>query len=232
MNLFKLADISKGRLFGASLDINGFSIDTRSIKNNDLFIALKGENFDGHEFISEAISKGAGALVVNRSIQSDIPHILVDNTYEFIKQVALFNREQFTGKMIGITGTNGKTTSKQITSNLLSQVKSCHKTTGNKNNQLGVPYSLLTLEESHEFSVIEMGTSEPGEITILNEKSFFWPLYHQPHIEMLFEQNHKFNNAYSHHLWESSGKKYLDTLTKDIILNTDTTFTNLVKDLI
>ena len=170
MNLFKLADISKGRLFGASLNINGFSIDTRSIKNNDLFIALKGENFDGHEFISEAISKGAGALVVNRSIQSDIPHILVDNTYEFIKQVALFNREQFTGKMIGITGTNGKTTSKQITSNLLSQVKSCHKTTGNKNNQLGVPYSLLTLEESHEFSVIEMGTSEPGEITILNEQ--------------------------------------------------------------
>ena len=77
MNLFKLADISKGRLFGASLNINGFSIDTRSIKNNDLFIALKGENFDGHEFISEAISKGAGALVVNRSIQSDIPHILV-----------------------------------------------------------------------------------------------------------------------------------------------------------
>ncbi|MFL2707175.1 MAG: UDP-N-acetylmuramoyl-tripeptide--D-alanyl-D-alanine ligase [Gammaproteobacteria bacterium] len=170
MDLLKLADISKGRLFGESLNINGFSIDTRSIKNNDLFIALKGENFDGHEFISEAIAKGAAALVVNKSIQSDVPQILVENTYEFIKQVALFNRKQFTGKMIGITGTNGKTTSKQITSNLLSQTKFCHKTIGNKNNQIGVPFSLLTLEESHEFSVIEMGTSEPGEIAILNDQ--------------------------------------------------------------
>ena len=170
MNLLKLADISKGKVFGESLSVNGFSIDTRSIENNDLFIALEGENFDGHEFISEAIAKGAAALVVNRSIQSEVPHILVDNTYEFIKQVAIFNRKQFTGKMIGITGTNGKTTTKQIISNLLSQDKFCHKTIGNKNNQIGVPYSLLTLEESHEFSVIEMGTSEPGEIAILNDQ--------------------------------------------------------------
>ena len=170
MNLLKLADISKGKVFGESLSVNGFSIDTRSIENNDLFIALEGENFDGHEFISEAIAKGAAALVVNRTIQSAFPHILVDNTYEFIKQVASFNRKKFTGKMIGITGTNGKTTTKQIISNLLSQDKFCHKTIGNKNNQIGVPYSLLTLEESHEFSVIEMGTSEPGEITILNDQ--------------------------------------------------------------
>ena len=72
----------------------------------------------------------------------------------------------------------------------------------------------------------------PNEVTILDHESFFWPLYHQPHIEMMFEQNHKFKNAYSHHLWESSGKKYLDTLTKGIILTHNTTFTNLVKDLI
>ena len=72
----------------------------------------------------------------------------------------------------------------------------------------------------------------PNDITILNHEAFFWPLYHQPHIEMLFEQNHKFLNAYSYHLWESSGKKYLDVLTKDIILNTNTTFTNIVKDLL
>ena len=72
----------------------------------------------------------------------------------------------------------------------------------------------------------------PNEITILNHEAFFWPLYHQPHVEALFEQNHTFNNSYSHHLWESSGKKYLDNLTVDIIKNTDTTFTNLVKDLI
>ena len=72
----------------------------------------------------------------------------------------------------------------------------------------------------------------PNDITILNYQAFFWPLYHQSHVEALFEHNHIFNNAYSHHLWESSGKKYLDNLTIDIIKNTNTTFTNLVKDLI
>jgi len=71
-----------------------------------------------------------------------------------------------------------------------------------------------------------------NEITTLKHEAFFWPLYHQYHIEMLFEQNHKFENAYSHHLWESSGKEYLDTLTIDHIKNQNTTFTNIVKDLI
>ena len=72
----------------------------------------------------------------------------------------------------------------------------------------------------------------PNEITILNHELFFWPLYHQSHIEMIFEQNHKFPNAYSHHLWESSGKKYLDEITIETIKNKNTTFTNLIKNLI
>ena len=78
MNLVKLAEISRGKLYGESLQIKNFSIDTRSIKANEIFIALEGENFDGHEYISEAIAKGASALVVDRPIQSKIPHILVD----------------------------------------------------------------------------------------------------------------------------------------------------------
>ena len=72
----------------------------------------------------------------------------------------------------------------------------------------------------------------PEELTLEDHEAFFWPLYHQDHIEALFEKDMKFPNAYSHHLWESSGKKYLDNLTEDIILNTNTTFTNLVKDLL
>lgn len=71
-----------------------------------------------------------------------------------------------------------------------------------------------------------------NEITILNHEAFFWPLYHQSHIEMLFEKNYDFPNAYSHHLWESSGKKYLDNLTEDTILNSNTTFSNITKELI
>ena len=105
MDLNQLAQISKGRLIGESINFEGFSIDSRTIGPGELYISLLGKNFDGHEFISEAIAKGAAALVVNKSIQSDVPQILVENTYEFIKQVALFNRKQFTGKMIGITGT-------------------------------------------------------------------------------------------------------------------------------
>jgi hypothetical protein len=72
----------------------------------------------------------------------------------------------------------------------------------------------------------------PNEITILDHEAFFWPLYHQNHIEMLFEKNYNFPNAYSHHLWESSGKKYLESLTEDIILSSNTTFSNITKELI
>ena len=168
MELSMLSTVSNGNLIGHSLDIENFSLDSRNIKQGDLYIALQGTNFDGHDFVEEAISKGASAAVVHKSIRSDIPHILVNDTYDFMKSVALFNRSNFEGKVIGITGTNGKTSTKQILSNLLDNNNECHKTSGNKNNQIGVPFSLLNLINQYKFSVIEMGTSEPGEIEVLN----------------------------------------------------------------
>ena len=167
-NLKQLAEISKGKLSGSSINIDSFSIDTRTINLNEAYIALEGENFDGHEFISEAALKGASAVIVNKPIEADIPHIIVADTLEFMKSIAEYNRNQFKGKMIGITGTNGKTTTKQIVANLLNGTNLCHKTLGNKNNQIGVPYSMLSLENKYKYSVIEMGTSEPGEIEVLN----------------------------------------------------------------
>ncbi len=169
-NLKQLAEISKGKLSGSSINIDSFSIDTRTINLNEAYIALEGENFDGHEFISEAALKGASAVIVNKPIEADIPHIIVADTFEFMKIIAEFNRNQFKGKMIGITGTNGKTTTKQIVANLLNGTNLCHKTLGNKNNQIGVPYSMLSLENKYKYSVIEMGTSEPGEIELLNAR--------------------------------------------------------------
>lgn len=169
-NLKQLAEISKGKLSGSSINIDSFSIDTRTINLNEAYIALEGENFDGHEFISEAALKGASAVIVNKPIEADIPHIIVADTFEFMKIIAEFNRNQFKGKMIGITGTNGKTTTKQIVANLLNETNLCHKTLGNKNNQIGVPYSMLSLENKYKYSVIEMGTSEPGEIELLNAR--------------------------------------------------------------
>ena len=170
MDLNKLAEISQGRLLGSSIPVDSYSIDTRTIKSKEIYIALEGENYDGHEFISEAAIKGAAAAVVSKSIEVDIPHIIVDSTHEFMKNIADYNRSKFNGKVIGITGTNGKTSTKQIVSNLLNENELCHKTLGNKNNQIGVPYSLLTLRERYKYSVIEMGTSEPGEIEILNNQ--------------------------------------------------------------
>ncbi len=169
-NLKQLAEISKGKLSGSSINIDSFSIDTRTINLNEAYIALEGENFDGHEFISEAALKGASAVIVNKPIEADIPHIIVADTFEFMKSIAEYNRNQFKGKMIGITGTNGKTTTKQIVANLLNETNLCHKTLGNKNNQIGVPYSMLSLENKYKYSVIEMGTSEPGEIELLNAR--------------------------------------------------------------
>ncbi len=169
-NLKQLAEISKGKLSGSSINIDSFSIDTRTINLNEAYIALEGENFDGHEFISEAALKGASAVIVNKPIEADIPHIIVADTLEFMKNIAEYNRNQFKGKMIGITGTNGKTTTKQIVANLLNGTNLCHKTLGNKNNQIGVPYSMLSLENKYKYSVIEMGTSGPGEIELLNAR--------------------------------------------------------------
>ena len=142
-NLKQLAEISNGKLSGSSINVDSFSIDTRTINPNEAYIALKGENFDGHEFISEAALKGASTAIVSRPIEVDIPHIIVSDTLEFMKNIAEFNRNQFKGKVIGITGTNGKTTTKQIVANLLNGTNLCHKTLGNKNNQIGVPYSML-----------------------------------------------------------------------------------------
>ena len=168
MNLLDLANIAQGTLRGESSNVESFSIDTRTIKPQEVYIALKGENFDGHLFITEAIKKGASAIVLDRQVECNIPNIIVDDSYKFMNHVAVHNRNYFKGKMVGITGTNGKTTTKQIIANLLNSQGFCHQTIGNKNNQIGVPYSLLTLGNNHDYSVIEMGTSEPGEIKKLN----------------------------------------------------------------
>ena len=168
MNLLDLANISQGTLRGEPSNVESFSIDTRTIKPKEVYIALRGENFDGHLFITEAIKKGASAIVLDRQVECNIPNIIVDDSFKFMNHVAVHNRNYFKGKMVGITGTNGKTTTKQIIANLLNSQGSCHQTIGNKNNQIGVPYSLLTLGNNHDYSVIEMGTSEPGEIKKLN----------------------------------------------------------------
>ncbi len=164
MELKDLALISKGSLRGDSIDVSEFSIDTRSIKKGDVYIAIEGQSFDGHDFIEDAEKKGAKAIIVSKEISSILPSIVVTNALDFMEAIAVHNRSSFSGNVIGITGTNGKTTSKQILSSLLSQVHKTHKTDGNKNNHLGVPFSMLNMENLYKSSVIEIGTSQVGEI--------------------------------------------------------------------
>ena len=164
MELKDLALLSNGMLHGDSLEVSGFSIDTRSLKKGEVYIAIEGENFDGHDFIKEAGKKGAKALIVSKAIRSNLPFIVVNNTLDFMEAIAVHNRSSFNGEVIGVTGTNGKTTSKQILSNLLSKIHKTHKTDGNKNNHIGVPFSMLNMENQYKSSVIEIGTSQVGEI--------------------------------------------------------------------
>ena len=148
MNLLELANISDGELHGESIDVDRFSIDTRTLKSKEVYIALEGKNFDGHTFIPEAIKKGASAIILNKTVDCGIPYIIVKDSYIFMNKIAAHNRNLFDGKVIGVTGTNGKTTTKQIIANLLNTQGSCHQTIGNKNNQIGVPsvsYTHLTL---------------------------------------------------------------------------------------
>jgi len=145
------------------------SIDSRTLEPSDLFVALKGPFNDGHDYLKDAMEKGAVAFVVEKKIPINMPYILVEDSYKFLDQLAIFQREIFNGKVIGLTGSNGKTTTKEIIYSLLEK-EGCHKTKGNKNNHIGVPLTLASLTNRLKYAVIEIGTNSPGEINNLSAK--------------------------------------------------------------
>ena len=148
---------------------NSVSIDTRSIKPKDIFFAIKGPNFDGNNFALEAIKKGASYVISDNSTISKKSDkiIYVDNAIKALQKLANYHRRKLNTKIIAITGSNGKTTSKELILNVL---KSKYKTTatkGNLNNHLGVPLSLLEINENTDFGIIEMGANHINEISQL-----------------------------------------------------------------
>ncbi len=145
------------------------SIDSRSIKKGAIFIAIKGENFDGHNFVTEAVKKGAAAVIINSSknkkfIDLNLPVITVKNTTKTLGDLARTWRNKLDSKIIGLTGSAGKTTTKEILSALLSQRFKVNKTIGNNNNHIGVPLTIFSTNQSHDFLVLELGTNHFGEI--------------------------------------------------------------------
>ena len=144
--------------------------DSRTCLPGSLFFALKGDNFDANAFALGALKKGAAFAVVDKEEYAlDERFILVNDTLVTLQELARFHRRQLGTKIIGITGTNGKTTTKELIAAVLKQKYNTHFTQGNFNNHIGVPLTLLQLKPEHEIGVIEMGANHPGEIKMLSE---------------------------------------------------------------
>jgi UDP-N-acetylmuramoyl-tripeptide--D-alanyl-D-alanine ligase len=144
--------------------LEGVSTDTRSILPTDLFLALQGPNFDGHKFVQQAQEKGAVALVLSRKVDTQLPYILVEDTKLALGLLGAAVKAKVAPKTVGITGSSGKTTVREMVVAILSRRGKVLATHGNFNNDLGVPMTLLRLEQQHEFAVIEMGANHLGEI--------------------------------------------------------------------
>lgn len=146
--------------------------DSRNCPKNSLFIALKGENFNGNAFAAKALESGSSYVVIDEADYApvgDVHYIIVDNCLQTLQQLANYHRRQLGTRIIGITGTNGKTTTKELMGAVLSQSHNVLYTLGNLNNAIGVPLTLLRLTTAHDLAIVEMGASHPGDIKELAE---------------------------------------------------------------
>ena len=150
---------------------SGVVTDSRKIKNNCIFFSLQGANFNGNQFAKSAIENGAMYAVIDEEkyFENKENYILVDNSLATLQQLANFHRKKVKTKIIGITGSNGKTTTKELINSVLKTHFKTYCTKGNLNNHIGVPLSLLEISENTEFAVIEMGANHIGEIELLSK---------------------------------------------------------------
>ena len=142
--------------------------DTRKIQKGSIFYALKGEKFNVNQFATQAINKGCSiAIIDEKKYQSSNKHILVKNVLETLQKLAQHHRKNLSIPIIGITGTNGKTTSKELIHSVLETEVNCYATKGNLNNHIGVPLSILKINNTHKLAIIEMGANHKKEIKFL-----------------------------------------------------------------
>lgn len=181
MLMSQAANALNGELIGADEMFTAVSKDTRDIVDGSLYVAIKGERFDGHEFVEHAGAAGASGALVSEHQSIRLPQICVNDTRLALGELAAYWRQKFTGKLVGITGSNGKTTVKEMTRSILEHaagVDHVLSTAGNLNNDIGMPMTLLSLREQHRFAVIEMGANHPGEIDYLTHIA-------QPHVAVI-----------------------------------------------
>lgn len=167
-----LAGACNGKLLqDSSLTISGFSIDTRTIQPGDLFIALKGDNQDGHKFVSQAVKAGAAAVLISAAIDlsaiGPAAVIEVNDTLIALQQIASRYRDELNAFFIGITGSNGKTTTRAMINHLLAAKSRCSATSGNLNNHIGLPLTIMSISPQSEYAILEMGMNHQNEIRAL-----------------------------------------------------------------
>jgi UDP-N-acetylmuramoyl-tripeptide--D-alanyl-D-alanine ligase len=162
-----IADAAGGRLIGDEGPFQRASTDSRQLQAGDLFIALRGARFDGHDFLNQAVAGGARAVMVDHECDVNVAQIVVPDTRLGLGALAKLWRRRFTLPVIAITGSNGKTTVKEMLASILKRLGETLVTQGNLNNDIGVPLTLLRLRDDHRYAVIEMGANHPGEIRYL-----------------------------------------------------------------
>jgi len=167
-----LGDTAGARYPRGSLELSGITTDSRKVFPGQLFVALVGEKFDGHEYVRSSVEKGAAAVVVSReeaAADIGVPFFLVDDTLVALGRLGSHYRRVWGGPAVMVAGSNGKTTTKDLIRAALSRAMKVHATTGNLNNRIGVPLTLLAITPETEIAVIEAGTNIPGEVAILRE---------------------------------------------------------------
>ncbi len=166
-SLAYVAEATHGLLHGDDRPFDGVSTDTRTLTSGQLFFALSGPNFDGRDYVATARDSGAAGAVVAEFVDDALAQVEVGDTRRALGQLGAAWREQLDTTVVGITGSNGKTTLKEMTASILSQAAPTIATAGNLNNEIGVPLMLTRIEPSHRYAVIEMGANHAGEIAYL-----------------------------------------------------------------
>lgn len=157
----------KGKLIGPDVNYTDISLDSRRIKPHELFVAIRGQQFDGHHFINLAQQKGAAAAVVEEVVETDLPLVIVKDTRKALGELAKQHRCQFSIPIIALTGSSGKTTTREMIRSILAEVGPVLTNFKNFNNDIGLPLTLLNLNAEHRYAVIEMGANHAGEIEYL-----------------------------------------------------------------
>jgi UDP-N-acetylmuramoyl-tripeptide--D-alanyl-D-alanine ligase len=165
--LSEVAAATGGRLAGPDAEFAGISIDSRTVEPQQLFVALRGERFDGHAFVAVAAGRGAAGAIVEKTSDAALPQVVVRDALAALTALAAASRAKSRALVLGVGGSNGKTTTKELLAAIFSGAGPTLATRGNLNNHIGVPLTLLRLEPAHRYAVVEMGANHPAEIAAL-----------------------------------------------------------------